>query len=518
MDDRIRKIVIVGGGTAGWITAGTLAAKYQGLPQEQSLEVVLVESPNVPTVGVGEGTWPTLRGTLKNMGIRETDFIRECDATFKQGARFAKWVTGAEDDAYYHPLVLPQGFFEGNLANDWLRSARQDSFTDAVCPQGKVCDLSLGPKAITTPEYVGELNYAYHLNAGKFSAFIQKHVVENLGVNHIYADMSEVNKDEYGYVVSIDTKQAGIIDGDLFVDCTGFRSLLLGEALDTEFHDCSDVLFIDNALAVQCPYSSDDQEIASQTISTAQSAGWIWDIGLSTRRGIGHVYSSRHTDKQSAEDELAHYIDGLGANLDELEVRHIPIRSGHRSQFWKKNVVGIGLSAGFLEPLEASAIVLVEMSAQMLAEQMPVNRDAMQVIERRFNDVFHYRWQRIIDFLKLHYCISKREDNAFWVDNRDPDTIPDSLLELLELWKYQAPWQSDFVQRDEVFPSASYQYVLYGMEYETLSTFHGQTQKDDLFYGQQHKINQARTDKLTQYLPSHRSLINKIHQYGLQTV
>lgn len=516
--DRVKRVVIVGGGTAGWITAGSIAAKHRNLPEHQALEVVLVESPNVPIVGVGEGTWPTMRGTLRSMGIRETDFIKECDATFKQGAKFAKWVTGAKDDAYYHPLVLPQGFMQGNTAYDWLEGSREQSFADAVCAQGKVCEEHLAPKAITTPEYEGQLNYAYHLNAGKFSSFIQKNAVEKLGVTHIYADMTEVEMDEQGYVAAIKTEQVGRIEGDLFVDCTGFRSLLLGDAMGVDFQSCNDVLFIDNALAVQCPYPEENSEIASHTISTAQDAGWIWDIGLSTRRGVGHVYSSRHTSKQNAEQNLAVYVSNLGANIDDLEVRHIPINSGHRKQFWKKNVVGVGLSAGFLEPLEASAIVLVEMAAKIITDQMPINRVAMKIVERRFNDVFHYRWQRIIDFLKLHYCISKREDHQFWIDNKDPDTIPDSLQELLELWKYQAPWDSDFVHRDEVFPSASYQYVLYGMGFETQSSFHGQSKTDFEFYARQKKLNAAKTDQLLGFLPNNRALINKIHKYGMQTV
>lgn len=516
--NKVKKIVIVGGGTAGWITAGVVAAQYQGLPESESLDIVLVESPNTPIVGVGEGTWPTMRGTLRQMGIRETDFIRECDATFKQGAKFAKWVTGAQDDAYYHPLVLPQGFIQANTAYDWLIGERDDTFADAVCAQGKVCEEHLAPKDITTPEYEGHLNYAYHLNAGKFSSFIREHVVNKLGVKHIYADMTSVNVDEQGYVSSIDTEQAGVIDGDLFVDCTGFRSLLLGDAMGVEFIDCNDVLFIDNALALHCDYPSEDADIASHTISTAQDAGWIWDIGLSSRRGIGHVYSSRHTTRDKVEDNLAQYVASLGADINDIDVRHIPINSGHRKQFWKNNVVGIGLSAGFLEPLEASAIVLVEMSARMLTDLMPVSRSSMKIVERRFNEIFDYRWARIIDFLKLHYCISKRDDSQFWLDNRDPATIPESLQEMLEFWKYQAPSDADFVHKDEVFPSASYQYVLYGMGFETARTFHGQSQEDLQFYAKQKQINQAKTSQLVNFLPKNRTLINKIYRYGMQTV
>src|SRR5436190_22374515 len=154
MVQAVKRIVIVGGGTAGWLTAGVIAAKHRARAAT-GFTVTLVESPNTPIIGVGEGTWPTLRSTLKKIGVSETDFFRECDAAFKQGAKFARWTTGADDDAYYHPLMLPQGFEQLNLVPHWLSRGRGESFCDAVCPQGKICDDGLAPKAITTPEYQG---------------------------------------------------------------------------------------------------------------------------------------------------------------------------------------------------------------------------------------------------------------------------------------------------------------------------------------------------------------------------
>lgn len=518
MSNLIRDIVIVGGGTAGWITAGLLAARYQGLHEGIAVSVTVVESPNVPIVGVGEGTWPTMRGTLHKMGIRETDFIKACDATFKQGAKFCRWATGEKNDAYYHPLVIPEAYVKINLVNHWLNSDRSVPFAHTVSAQADTCEHGLAPKMITSPEYDGILNYAYHLNAGKFSTFVRDHCVENLGVRHILADVHDVVQDEGGNVLSVSTEQAGSISGDLFVDCTGFKSLLLGQAMGVEFKSCNDVLFIDTALAVRSPYSQDQNQIASHTISTAQEAGWIWDIGLSNRRGIGHVFSSQHIAEDRARQQLADYLTEVGANPDELEVRKIPINSGHRELFWKNNVVAVGLSAGFLEPLEASAIVLVEMSAQMLCDQMPATKSAMPIVAKRFNDVFLYRWARIIDFLKLHYCITKRTDSQFWIDNADPKTIPDSLRELLELWRYQPPWQGDFIHHDEVFPSASYQYVLYGMGFETEPSFYGQSQNEIMLAEKSLVNNQQRISVLLSKLPKNRDLINKVHKYGLQNV
>src|SRR5687768_14472453 len=188
----VRKIVIVGGGTAGWLTAGVIAAKHRGR-MNAGFSVTLVESPTTPIIGVGEGTWPTLRSTLARIGVSETEFFRQCDAAFKQGARFARWTTGADDDAYYHPLMYPQSFTQLNLAPHWLAGNNGRSFCDAVCPQGRLCDEGLAPKAITTAEFDAIANYAYHLDAGKFAPFLQRHCCEKLGVRHVLADVRCVN-------------------------------------------------------------------------------------------------------------------------------------------------------------------------------------------------------------------------------------------------------------------------------------------------------------------------------------
>jgi len=510
----VKNIVIVGGGTAGWLTAGLIAAKHKAR-QATGFTVTLVESPNTPIIGVGEGTWPTLRTSLAKIGVSETDFFRECDAAFKQGAKFARWTTGAADDAYYHPLMLPQGFSQVNLAPHWLVGANTQSFCDAVTPQGRLCDEGLAPKTITAPPYQGAANYAYHLDAGKFAPFLQRHCCEKLGVRHVLADVQSVAMADDGDIRGVVTEQHGEIQGDLFVDCTGFRALLLGDALGVPFRDCADVLFCDTALAIQVPYETETSPIASHTISTAQSAGWIWDIGLPTRRGTGHVYSSRHISDDDAERELRAYIGPAGRDLP---ARKIAIRSGHRETFWKRNCVAVGLAAGFLEPLEASAIVLIELSAKLIAEQMPACREVMDIVAARFNATTHYRWGRIIDFLKLHYVLSQRSDTAFWRDNRARETIPDRLADLLLLWRHQPPWLHDeFDRADEVFPAASYQYVLYGMGFRTL--IDPESLADDRTIAERAlRETASQTERLRASLPRHRDLIRKIVEHGLQPV
>jgi tryptophan halogenase len=514
MTRRIQSIVIVGGGTAGWLTAGIIAARHQGR-MNAGFTITLVESPNIPIIGVGEGTWPTLRSSLQKMGVSETDFFRHCNAAFKQGAKFARWTTGADDDAYYHPLMPPQGFTQLNLAPHWLGGKSGLTFCETVCPQGQLCDDGLAPKLITTPEYQAIANYAYHLDAGKFAGFLQQHCTARLGVRHVLADVTTVNQSEQGDISSIDTKQAGEISGDLFIDCTGFAALLLGKTLGVAFKDCGDVLLCDAALALQVPYDTPDAPVASHTISTAQGAGWIWDIGLPNRRGTGYVYSTRHSSDDEAHATLMRYV---GPQHAHLTPRKISFRGGHRATFWKNNCVAVGLAAGFLEPLESSAIVLVELSAKLLAEQMPANREVMDIVSARFNDVTGYRWGRIIDFLKLHYVLTQRRDSGFWRDNVDPATVPERLKSLLHLWKFQPPgFFDEFDRLEEVFPAASYQYVLYGMGFRT-EVEPADNADTAAMAANLISNNLAMTRQLRSQLPKNRDLMKKIFEFGLQPI
>ena len=513
-DRPIRSVVIVGGGTAGWITAGILAARHHaGHPD--GLKVTLVESPNVKIIGVGEGTWPTMRGTLQRLRVSESDFLRACDATFKQASKFVNWVAG--DDAYYHPFTEPHAFGDVNLAASWLKDSKGLSFGDAVSAQPAICERRLAPKTITTPEYAGMAAYAYHLDAPKFAAFLKDHGTQKLGVEHVLADMTGVETDDGGHITALRIEGGLTLQGDLFVDCTGFSSLLLGKHFGVPFKSCRDQLFIDTALAIQVPYASPEAAVPSATLSTAHRAGWIWDIGLTTRRGTGHVFSSDFTGDDEAFEDLKTYLGGSGAGLNAGDVRKIPIHSGYRETFWVGNCVAVGLAAGFVEPLEASSIVMVELAAQMIADQMPASRGVMPVIARRFNEITLYRWRRIIDFLKLHYFLSRRGE-PFWAANRDPATVPESLRAHLDLWRHHVPWHDDSDRKSEIFSAASYQYVLYGMGFRTseppwAALGCDQGRVDTHFT----EVAKAR-EILPGRLPANRDLLSRIGIYGLQKI
>lgn len=515
MHKPLRKVVIVGGGSAGWLTAGVIAGDHSA---NEGVEITLIESPNVPTIGVGEGTWPSMRTTLKKMGISETEFLLTCDASFKQGSKFTNWHTNT-NDCYYHPYTLPHGFNDTNLALHWQPFREQISFADAVCTQSHLGKHGFAPKQISTAEYDFNANYGYHLDASKFAMLLQQHCTQKLGVKHILDHVTNVNACETGDITSITSANNGNIEGDLFIDCTGTSSILLGKHYSVPFVSKKHILFNDTALAVHLPYIEPDSPIHSFTCSTAQSAGWIWDIGLPSRRGVGYTYSSSHISDENAEKELRQYIvPTLGeSEAESISIRKIQFTPGHREKFWHKNCVAVGLSAGFIEPLEATAIALIELSAKMISEQLPANRQTMDIVAKRFNTKFLHRWQNIIDFLKLHYVLSERRDSDYWREITSKEDLPESLQEQLLLWKTQPPYYYDATHTEEMFPSASYQYILYGMGFVTEMSHKKRldtSKKAEKLFGE----NVKHTQHLLSTLPKNRDLINKIKQYGLPKI
>lgn len=503
MQKTVNRIVIVGGGTAGWLAAGVIASHHQpSIPgANDAPQVVLVESSDIPTIGVGEGTWPTMKNTMKQIGLKESELFNRCSAAFKQGGKFVGWVHG-NGDFYYHPFTVPLGYGRIDVApyvSNIADFAVESNF------QHHVCEAGLAPRTMAEAEYQGQCNYAYHVDAGAFAQVLKEHCREKLGVQHVVDTVEKVNLTDDGSIASISLERQADLNGDLFIDCTGFASLLLGKALGVPFISTDDVLFNDSALAMQVPYENEDSPIASHTIATAQNAGWIWDIGLTHRRGVGHVYSSDYLSDDEAESNLRKY---LGKSAEGLEPRKISFKSGHRAQYWKKNCVAVGMSGGFVEPLEATAIMLVEIASRYIAENLPTDQVTMKITEKRFNQQMAYRWRRIIDFLKLHYMLTKRPE-PYWQAHCNEETIPESLKEDLAMWSARGPIAADFDSSIELFPAASYQYVLYGMgfkpEFDNQSYLYKEQQQADTII----QRNKQLTSQLLQTLPPHRTYIER---------
>ncbi len=510
MNSQIKDIVIVGGGTAGWLTADVLAAHFD---TNTHFNIHLIESPNIKTIGVGEGTWPTMAATLRRIGISEAQFISECDASFKQGSRFINWLHG-KGESYCHPFSLPIGYSEINIVDHWLESGANIPFDEFTTAQTAVCNRHLAPKQPSTPEYANVVNYGYHLNAGKFATLLKNHGVKNLGVKHIVNDVSAVNSDEAGLIQSVTLADGTQVTGDLFIDCTGFKRLLIGQHLGVPFKSQKQVLFNDRAIAFQVPYEHDNAPINSTTHATAHPNGWIWDISLPTRKGIGLVYSSDYADKQVAFDTAEQYIKQQmpHVNFADLTANEITLDPGHLETFWKGNCLAVGLSSGFIDPLEATAMVLIEFSANFLRDHLPVSKENLPVVAAKFNRRMDLHWRNIIDFIKLHYVLSERTDSDYWLNHRDPSTIPLSLQRSLSVWKTRAPWHADVEIAESMFPPASYQYILYGMGFKTESALAGRRLAERERAHVQNLLNKKQTElhKLCQHLPTNRKLLQDI--------
>ncbi len=461
-----KRLLILGGGTAGWITAAYLA-RLLGAKSADGVEITLVEADDIGIIGVGEGTFPTIRKTLKRIGIDEATLIRECDATFKQGIKFTNWRCAPDNDSaghYFHAFQPAAGRDGLDLLPYWLLGVAGDGLNwDQVnSPQKRVADAHRAPKLITHGDFTAPFNYAYHLDAVKLARFLRK-VAVDLGVRHLVDTVIDVNLDGAGAIKSISTRASGKMDADLYIDCSGFSAKLIGEAMRVPFRSCRSTLFCDSAVVVQVPYDASSPEIPSYTISTAQEAGWTWDIGLEQRRGVGYVFSSAHTTTSRAHEVLAKY---LGMPRESVAPREMHFQCGYRETSWQKNCVAIGLASGFFEPLESTGIILIEVAAVMLATLFPWGGE-MEPAARQFNALMLKRFERARDFIKMHYSLTERRDSDFWRDNVNVSSLPDSLSELLERWRFRPPGPIDIDMNVDLFTEVSWQYVLYGMGYKT---------------------------------------------------
>ena len=514
-----REVLIVGGGAAGWMTAAYLA-KHLGTSQDGGPKITLLESPEIGIIGVGEGTFPTIRNILRSLGIDEAEFMRDSHATFKQGIRFDDWEVAPKrgengelkHSHYFHPFEAPYWSREElNLLPYWLMLDKDSRppFAEAVTFQKKIADAGLSPKGIHQGNYQGPLNYAYHFDAHRFAGVLAK-FAENLGVRHLSGNLTGTTLDADGAIAHISTAEHGDLTADIYIDCTGLRAELIGQVMKSPLKPIRDILFTDRALTAQVPHDKADCKLESYTISTAHEAGWTWDISLSDRRGIGYVYSSDYTTDERAEAVLREYAGRISGA--EITPRQINFTAGYRPQQWVKNCIAVGLSAGFLEPLESTGMVLIESAVSKIVEFFPFSGPA-DTSAHIFNDLMTRRYDTIIGFIKLHYCLSKREE-PFWVDNRKPESIPEHLRELLALWKLRPPSRFDFVLDHESFAYFSYQYILYGMNFETdYEAARGSLQSgklaDQLFARIVSFGEQASKD-----LMSHRRLVDAVYKDG----
>ncbi len=443
-DGHMKRILIVGGGTAGWMADIYLNRIMQRAP----CETVLVESAEIGTIGVGEATVPTLVHFIRMLGLNEQEMMRRCSATYKLAINLEGW-TG-EGQNYWHPFG-GSGLAGGlDLYHFWLKRTKDRGdcgrYADYAVQTG-LAEQNRGPDA----DVLRAGGYAYHLDAGAFAQYLKELSVAE-GVRHVFGTVGEVNLSETGDLKSIDIGGGRRIEADLFIDATGFAGLLIEKVLGDPWIDWSNYLLCDRAIAMPLPA---DPVKVPYTRAIASSAGWMWRIPLNSRTGTGYVYSSAHVrDDTAAADELIAASDLPRRRT--ADPRFLKIRVGRRTEFWKRNCVSVGLASGFIEPLESTGIHLIQKAILLLGDHMPLSK-IDPALRTNFNRILGRSYQEIRDFIIIHYIASKRSE-PFWRDARHVE-IPESLASFLAL--YDACGLID--RRDlDLFPESSYHYILSG--------------------------------------------------------
>jgi len=413
----VRNIVIAGGGTAGWMAAAALS-KLLGT----QLNITLIESDEIGTVGVGEATIPTLVFFHKLLDIKENDFLATTNGTYKLGIQFENWKQ--LDHRYLHAFGMTgQDCWACGFQHFWLRGVKEGF-------GGDFGDYCLERRAAEAEKFAhlpnNGLNYAFHIDASLYAKFLRG-FAEKFGVRRIEGKIAQVNTDEHsGYIRSLTLANGEQIDGELFIDCSGFRGLLIEQALHTGYEDWSHWLPCDSAVAVQTASVSPP---LPYTRSIARQAGWQWRIPLQTRVGNGLVYCSKYQSDDEAKQQLLQNIDGAAL----IEPRVIKFKTGRRLKQWNKNCVALGLASGFLEPLESTSIHLIQQGIVRLLRLFP-QTGIQQCDIDEYNAQVSVDIEHIRDFIILHYKVTERRDSAFWRYCKNMD-VPRSLAHRIQLFK-----------------------------------------------------------------------------------
>jgi len=455
-NNHVNSVVIVGGGTSGWMTAAALSHHFQQQLAENLIKklpvITLVESSKIGTIGVGEATIPTLRRFYQKLGFTDLDVIKATNATCKLGIEFKNWC--GDDKSFIHPFGLfGQGTKEVPFHHYWLKAQKETLHEEQ---KTKLEEFSLGVnlakenKFFFPPEkpksQLDIFDWALHFDAALFANLMRDYSVKN-GVAIVDNFISEVQLSKgTGNIESLIFDNDQQLSADLFIDCSGFKALLIEGALKTGYEDWSHWLLCDSALAVQSSITSDP---ITRTIAHAQKAGWQWQIPLQNRMGNGYVYSSEHITKAEATQSLLDNVTGETLQ----DVRHFTFTPGRRKKAWHKNCIAVGLASGFLEPLESTSIALVETAIEkiLLTFRKPTGNlpAAAHVYNQqdvdRFNEINALEYERVRDFIILHYKLNQRQDSPMWQYYRDM-SLPESLTEKMQKFTQQGdivsyPWE-----------------------------------------------------------------------------
>ena len=477
MENHKKKVLIVGGGSAGWMTAAYLS-KALG----DNVNISLVESATIGSVGVGEATFSTIHLFFRFLGLQEEDWMPACNASYKLAIKFNNW--NAERRHFYHPFQrydVVQGY---NAAEWWLKLRPEQRFDETCFVIPAICEAQRSPRYMNGQVYdtrfakeiadnpndpclLRELKiqypYGYHFDASLIAKFMAKYA-KHQGVREIVDEVDDVLLAPDGSIRGVQTRKHGFFEADLFVDCTGFRGLLINQALREPFISFSESLLCDRAIALQVPSDQAREGINPYTSATALSSGWVWNIPLFNRIGTGYVYSSAFITPEQAEQEFRDY---LGPRAEGCKANHIKMRIGRNRNSWVKNCVAIGLSSGFVEPLESTGIFFIQHAIEELVNYFP-GHDPATI--KNYNKAVAGCIDGVRDFLVLHYFASTRADSAFWQATKKQIKLPDNLAEGLELWKRRLPTNRTINPQFHGFEAYSYSVMLLGLGFRPVES------------------------------------------------
>ena len=427
-----KKIVIVGGGTAGWMAANLLASKWQ------DTKICLVESQEIGIIGVGEGSTPHLKLFFDAINVSDAQWMPSCNATYKVGITFDKWSAIEGFESYFHPFAAQTDdvftvplFFKNIQAR--MQGYAVDAHPDQYFLESYLARQQLGP--LPAESFPFGIAYGYHFDSALLGQFLAKHG-QGLGVTRVEGKVVEVQRHAEGDISAIKLSDESLLAADFFIDCSGFNALLLQQTLQVDFKSYRQTLFNDAAVVMPSKLSSD---IPVETRATALSNGWIWQIPLRNRFGNGYVYSSAYLDATQAETELRQH---LGLHDTDVEARHLQMKVGRVDKHWYKNCLAVGLSQGFIEPLEATAIALSFNTIAQFMQYFQQGQFSNQY-QDAFNQDINARFDGIRDYVVCHYKSNQRSDSAYWRDNAANAHISENLKQILQLWWHSQNFAAD---------------------------------------------------------------------------
>ncbi|HYL05169.1 MAG TPA: tryptophan halogenase family protein [Thermoanaerobaculia bacterium] len=471
----VKQIVIVGGGTAGWMTAAYLRKTL-----DPACEITLVESGNIRTIGVGEATFSTIKLFFDWLDLDETEWMPACNATYKMAIRFVDWT--ALGGHFYHPFQRYEVVDGVNLGEWWLKLKSGFEPCDYACfTVPALCDHLRSPRFLdgrvfddqvqacftaehrarkgVLADHLVQYPYAYHFDASLLAGFLKGYAMDR-GVRQVIDEVVEVKRrdDGGGDIAAVVTQEHGAVSGDLFVDCTGFRGLLINQTLGEPFIPFSRALLCDSAIAMQVPADIATHGIEPFTTATAMPCGWIWRIPLYGRVGTGYVYSSAFAGADEAESELRRH---LGPAADGCSAARLRMRIGRCRNSWVRNCVAIGLASGFVEPLESTGIFFIQHGIETLVDHLHAPPEEEMV--RSYNRSVAECIDGVMEFLTMHYCASDRRDTPFWRAATSEIEVPEALAERLRLWRRRLPNRRNANAAYHGFEAYSYSVMLLGL-------------------------------------------------------